>query len=52
MGMLVLGMWKEWKRVLRLMSEKGISRNVVTYTMLIKGYCKQGKMEEARCFGK
>lgn len=29
------------------MSERGVLKNVVTYILLIKGYCKRGEMEEA-----
>jgi len=29
------------------MSARGISSNVITNTLLIKGYCKQGKFEAA-----
>ncbi|KAF8377096.1 hypothetical protein HHK36_030469 [Tetracentron sinense] len=45
-GNVDLGEMEAGNGVLRLMSKRGISRNVVTCTLLIKGYCKQGKMHE------
>ncbi|KAJ0247793.1 putative pentatricopeptide repeat-containing protein [Hirschfeldia incana] len=35
------------RRVLGMMSERGVCWNVVTYTLLIKCYCRKGLMEEA-----
>ncbi|KAF6134526.1 hypothetical protein GIB67_028547 [Kingdonia uniflora] len=35
-------------RVLKLMSERRIANDVVTYTLLIKGFCKLGRVSEAK----
>jgi len=42
-----LGQTEEAFGVVGLMSARGISSNVITNTLLIKGYCKQGKFEAA-----
>ena len=35
------------ERVLGLMLGKGVERNVVTWTLLMKCYCRQGRVDEA-----
>ena len=42
-----LGQTEESFGVVGLMSARGISPNVITNTLLIKGYCKQEKFEAA-----
>ena len=36
------------QRVLGLMLGKGVERNVVTWTLLMKCYCRRGRADEAK----
>ncbi|GFZ02975.1 pentatricopeptide repeat (PPR) superfamily protein [Actinidia rufa] len=46
-GCVELGDGKGVETVLELMDQKGVSRNVITYTLVIKGYSKLCKVGEA-----